>query len=96
MAKSSAYKLRIPDDLVELVRGMHPNLKKKVRISLETILSDPSSGKALTDDLAGLRSFKVKRFRIIYKIIKREVQVVAIGPRSRIYEETFRLIKQRH
>ena len=94
MAKSRHYKLRMPDDLAELVRGMHPGLKKKVRTSLETILSDPGSGKALKNDLAGLRSFRVGRFRIIYKVSRREAQIVAIGPRSRIYEETFRLIKR--
>jgi mRNA interferase RelE/StbE len=73
---------------------MHPSLKKKVRASLELILSDPASGKALRDDLAGLRSFKVGRIRVVYKVSKTEVQVVAIGPRSRIYEETSRLVKQ--
>jgi mRNA interferase RelE/StbE len=94
LAESRHYKLRMVDGLAELVRGMHPSLKKKVRTSLETILSDPGSGKALKNDLAGLRSFRVGRFRIIYKVSRREVQVVAIGPRSRIYEETFRLIKR--
>jgi mRNA interferase RelE/StbE len=73
---------------------MHPGLKKKVRASLAIILSDPTSGKALRDDPAGLRSFKIGRLRVVYKISKTEVQVVAIGPRSRIYEETSRLVKQ--
>ncbi len=35
------YKLRVPDDIVELVRSMHPHLKKKVKASLQAILSDP-------------------------------------------------------
>jgi len=72
---------------------MHPGLKKKIRDSLETIISDPSSGKVLKDELAGLRSFKVGRFRIIYRIKGKEIELVSIGPRSRIYEETFRLLK---
>jgi len=91
---SSGCRLRLPEDLASLIRGMHPSLKKKVRASLEVILPDPASGKALRDDLAGLRSFKVGRIRVVYKVSKTEVQVVAIGPRSRIYEETSRLVRQ--
>ena len=93
MAKSSSYKLRVPDGLAATIRSMHPGLKKKIRDSLETIISDPSSGKVLKDELAGLRSFKVGRFRIIYRIKGKEIELVSIGPRSRIYEETFRLLK---
>ncbi|MDL1980356.1 MAG: type II toxin-antitoxin system RelE/ParE family toxin [Deltaproteobacteria bacterium] len=90
------HKLRVPDDIVQLVRGMHPRLKKKVKASLQAILSEPHSGKALRDELVGLRSFRVSRFRIVYKISsnKKEIEIIAIGPRDRIYEETFRIIKK--
>jgi mRNA interferase RelE/StbE len=91
---SSRCKLRIPEDLANLIRGMHPGLKKKVRASLEIILNDPDSGKALRDDLAELRSLRIGRLRIIYKVSKKEVQVIAVGPRSRIYEDTSRLLRQ--
>ena len=89
------YKLRIPDKIAKLVRHMHPHLKRKVKISLHAILSEPHLGKALKDELKGLRSVRVSRFRIIYRIIgKKEIEIVAIGPRQRIYEETFRIVKQ--
>ncbi len=89
------YILRVPDEVVKLIRGLHPHLKKKIRGSLETILSDPHAGKALKEELDGLRSFRVSRFRIIYRISdKKEVEIVTIGPRARIYEETYRIIKK--
>jgi len=57
-------------------------------------LSNPYSGKALKDELAGLRTFRVSRFRIIYRIVhNKEIEIVTIGPRERIYEETFRIMK---
>ena len=87
-------KLRIPDETVELIRNLHPQIKKKAGASLEAILSDPYSGKALKDELAGLRTFRVSRFRIIYRIVhNKEIEIVTIGPRERIYEETFRIMK---
>ncbi|MEK7280506.1 MAG: type II toxin-antitoxin system RelE/ParE family toxin, partial [Nitrospirota bacterium] len=91
----SLYKLKIPDNVAELIRAMHPDLKKKIKASLQIILFEPYSGKALKDELEGLRSFRVSSFRIIYRISsKKQIEVVTIGPRQRIYEETFRLINK--
>ena len=88
-------KLKVPDFVAILIRNLHPHLKKKVKTSLQTIVSDSYSGKPLRDELAGLRSFRVGRFRIIYRISgKKLIEIVAIGPRECIYEETFRLLKK--
>jgi mRNA interferase RelE/StbE len=86
-------KLRIPDDVAAVVRHMHPQLKQKIRTALRTIQNDPEAGKALKEELAGLRSFRVNRFRIIYQITEGALEIVAIGPRPAIYEETLRLIR---
>lgn len=94
--QQSLYKLRIPDDVASLIRNIHPHLKKKIKASLQMILSDPNSGKALKDELTGLRSFRVSRFRIIYRISSiKEIEIIAIGPRERIYEETLRILKRK-
>ena len=90
------YRLVVPKDVKELIRTMHPSLKKKVKASLKIILFEPFSGKALMDELSGLRSFRVSSFRIIYRIKEPEqIELVAIGPRERIYEETFRMIQKK-
>lgn len=94
--KKPVYKLKVSDDIAELIRNMHPHLKKKVKASLQSILSEPHSGKALKDELAGLRSFRVSRFRIIYRISDLKlIEIVAIGHRECIYEETLRLLKRK-
>ena len=94
MIRQPLHKLRVPDEVAELVRGMHPTLKRKTRATLKTILADPSSGRALKNELAGLRSFRVGTFRIVYRVIRNVVEIVSIGPRERIYEETYRLLKR--
>ncbi|MBM4309267.1 MAG: type II toxin-antitoxin system RelE/ParE family toxin [Deltaproteobacteria bacterium] len=89
------YKLVAPKNLRALIRTMHPSLKKKMKASLKIILSEPYSGKALIDELSGLRSFRISSFRIIYRIKEPgQIELVAIGPRERIYEETFRMIQK--
>ena len=89
-------KLLVPRDLQELIRTMHPSLKKKVKTSLKIILSEPYSGKALIEELSGLRSFRISSFRIIYRVKEPDqIELVAIGPRERIYQETFRIIQKK-
>jgi mRNA interferase RelE/StbE len=96
MKQGSAHKVRVPDATAELVRGLHPHLKKKLRAALDEIALSPHGGKALKQELAGLRSFRVGGFRVIYRIGgKRQVEIVAIGPRESIYEETYRLVRRR-
>jgi len=90
------YKLVVPRDIRELIRAMHPSLKKRVKASLKIILSEPYSGKPLIEELSGLRSFRISPFRIIYRIKGPEkIELVAIGPRERIYGETFRIIQKK-
>src|SRR3990167_3382292 len=92
----STRKLKVSDSVAELIQSMHPHLKKKVKAALQAVLSDPYSGKALKDELAGLRSFRVSRFRIIYGISDQKlIEIIAIGPRECIYEETFWLLERK-
>jgi mRNA interferase RelE/StbE len=88
-------KLKIPDEIVTLIRECHPLLKKKIRAGLEHIVNDPHAGKSLKAELEGLKSYRVGRFRIIYRISSENyIEIVTIGPRKLIYEETFKIIKR--
>jgi mRNA interferase RelE/StbE len=90
-----AYRLRVSDGTAGFLRSVHPEIKKKIRAALEIIASEPSAGKSLRDEMKGLRSFKIGRFRIIYKAeSKGIVEIVAMGPRKIVYEETYRLLKK--
>ena len=90
------HRLRASAALEDLVRGLHPDLKRKVRAGLDLIRTTPEAGKALRDELAGLRSLRVAGVRIVYRVSPRRViELVAIGPRRTIYEETLRLLRRR-
>ena len=86
-------KLNVPDETAALIRHSHPDLKRRIREALRTIIEDPTSGKPLVDELRGLRSFRLGKIRIVYAINEGGyIDIVTIGPRKRIYEETYRLI----
>jgi len=89
-------KITVPDDVAGLVRSLHPQLKKKIRAGFQIIMDGPFSGKALKDELAGLRSLRIGRYRIVYRMrLEGQVEIVAVGSRERIYEETYRLIQKK-
>lgn len=92
----SIRRLKMSDETAELIRTMHPDIKKKIKAALQTVLNDPHSGRELKDELEGLQSFKVGKLRVIYKTAKDKgiIEVVAVGPRKTIYEETLRLLQR--
>lgn len=89
------FRFRVPAEVVRLVRGLHPDLKRKLRGALDQLAHEAELGKPLQGELGGLRSLRVTRFRVIYRLAGgRIIEIVAIGPRDRIYEETLRLVKR--
>jgi mRNA interferase RelE/StbE len=92
--KQILHTLRMPEEIAALIRGMHPEIKKKIKAGLKAILAAPDTGKILRDELAGLRSMRISKLRIIYRVSKKEIQIVAVGPRIRIYDETYRLLQK--
>ncbi len=92
---SEFCQLRLPASVAELVRSLHPEIKKKVRAALQAISQQPKVGKPLKEELSGLRSYRMGRFRIVYRTTEdRVIEVVAIGPRTHIYQETVRLVQR--
>lgn len=87
-------RLRVSDDVASSIRGLHPDLKRKVRCALRDILDDPTIGKLLRDELAGLHSCRIGRFRIVYRAAGSVIEIVAVGPRRTIYEETWRRVRK--
>ena len=74
----------------DLVKEIKKGLK-----ALRILPANQHEGKSLRDDLEGLKSYRVGRFRIIYRVsAKKYIGVVAIGPRKNIYEETLSVLKK--
>ena len=90
---ASQYKLKMSDEVRDLIRHLHPDIKQKVRTALTEIIATPSCGKSLRGEHQDLRSFRVSKFRIIYRPVAQVIEVIALGPRRSIYEETLRLLQ---
>jgi len=87
------FKILIADHAASALRTLHPHIKKKLKAAFRIITNDPYAGKPLVDELSGLRSYRVSRFRIICRLVQeKRIEIIAVGPRERIYEETYRLV----
>jgi mRNA-degrading endonuclease RelE of RelBE toxin-antitoxin system len=80
------YRIEMPRVLRDLIRHLPPELKAKVKEALRSISDDHYRAKELSDELVGLRSYRVARSLVIYRIVGSTVQIVAFGPRAAIYE----------
>ncbi len=83
------YRPRYAFEAATRIRKLHPEVKRRARAGVDRLLESPFDGHALHDELAGLRSFRLGKYRIIYRINDKEstVDILLFGPRREIYEE---------
>lgn len=88
------YTVRLPPHLQSYLRRLHPDLKSKIRKALEELERDPTLGKPLKEQLAGLNSYRVSGYRIVYRINRQEiwVEVIEIAQRKIVYQNVLKLI----
>lgn len=77
------------------IEKFDPSNRKVVRRAIESLSLNPSRGKPLAYELAGLHSLRTSDYRIIYRIRGKElvIIVVAVGHRREIYQRLRQLLK---
>lgn len=83
------FRLDIPPHVAEVIRSLHPDLKRSIKAAVRNIAADPECGEPLMRELDGLWKYRVRRFRIVYAIDRkaRVIRLIAVGHRQSIYED---------
>jgi len=92
------FRPEIPPHVAEVIRSLHPDLKRSIKSAIRAIASNPECGEPLLRELDGMWKFRVRRFRIVYAIDRkaRAIRLMAVGHRQSVYEElTARFRKKR-
>jgi len=76
----------VPEEIKREIRHFTPFLKSLVREAMDQISKDPKSGKTLEDELSGLRSYRIGKYRLVYRIETDRLNLSAVGSRRDIYE----------
>ena len=72
------YSLFFKNTAVKSIDRLSVKDKHKVAIVLETLKTEPFSGKKLAGEFEGLYSIRVWPYRIIYTVIKKELIVLVV------------------
>lgn len=85
----SLFRPDIPPHVAEVIRSLHPDLKRSIKSAIRAIAADPECGELLQRELDGLRKYRVRRFRIVYAIDQktRVIRLMAVGHRRYVYED---------
>jgi mRNA-degrading endonuclease RelE of RelBE toxin-antitoxin system len=91
------YRPRYTPEVAGRIRKLHPEVKQEIRTAIRTLLSTPFLGRELQFELSGYHSYRVRTYRIIYRINDDDamLDIVFIGPRRTVYEELKALLKER-
>jgi len=79
----------IPPHVAEVIRALHPDLKRSIKAAVRGIATNPECGEPLMRELDGLWKYRVRRFRIVYAIDRkaRVIRLIAVSHRQSIYED---------
>jgi mRNA interferase RelE/StbE len=92
------YKMRFTQEVSRILSKFHPENKNLIRQALEDLRKQPYAGNDLQEELYGFKSFKCKRYRILYNINEEDtfIQIFHIGHRKDVYEQFRRLLNELH
>ena len=66
------FGVRYTPECARLISKLSPEVKRLVRSAIDSLRAKPTTGTELTGELAGYRSQRVRRYRIIYRINETE------------------------
>lgn len=90
------YRARYTPEAAAIIRKLHPTVKAAIRTGIDELMKAPLAGHELQFELSGFGSFRVARYRIIYRINDEEscIEIHYVGPRRDVYESFRELLSQ--
>jgi mRNA interferase RelE/StbE len=91
------FRSATPPRVAEAIRHLHPDLRRSVKQAIRALCDDPNRGEPLQKELEGYWKYRVRRFRIVYRVDRtnRIIRIVAVGPRRTIYEQAADQLRER-
>ena len=88
-------RVRLTSEAARLIAKLPPEIKQLIRSAIDDLRQDPRKGAELAGDLAGYRSLKSRRYRIIYRLNEEEraLDIYHVGHRRDVYESLRALLE---
>ena len=90
------FGMRYTPETSRLLSKLHPENKKLIRSALDDLQKNHYAGNDLQEELYGFKSFKLKRYRVLYNIDEEDniIRIFHIGRRKDVYEQFRRLLNE--
>ena len=88
-------RVRFIPEAARLIAKLPPEIKQLIRSAIDDLRDHPRKGAELAGDLAGYRSLKSRRYRIIYRLNEEEgaLDIYHVGHRRDVYESLRALLE---
>jgi mRNA interferase RelE/StbE len=90
------FRIRLTPEAARFIAKLHPENRKIIRQALDEIRQNPHSGYELQEEFSGFKSFRSKRYRVIYKVdeLGYSIDVYLVGHRRDVYEQLGVLLRR--
>ena len=90
------FRIRLTPEAARFIAKRHPENRKIIRQALDEIRQYPYSRYELQEELSGFKSFRSKRYRVIYKVdeLGQSIDVYLVGHRRDVYEQLGVLLRR--
>lgn len=88
--------VRYTPEAARLISSLHPEIKAVIRVAIDELRINPLLGDDLQDELSGFKSYKPRRYRILYKFEEEDntIDVYYVGHRRDVYEQFGQMLKE--
>jgi len=85
--RDSEYRILYKSSVEKDFKGIEINQRKRIIKKIETVLSqDPHKGKQLKGEYKGFWRIRIGDYRVVYRIMQKDVVIIAVGHRKEIYK----------
>jgi mRNA interferase RelE/StbE len=91
-------RIKFTPEAARLIAKLHPEGKKLIKSGLDELRQNPFLGDDLQQELSGFKSYKIKRYRVLYSVDEEEgfIEVYYVGHRRDVYQQFRDLLSDLH
>ncbi len=88
--------VRFTTEAARLISLLHPETRRMIRFAIDELRKNPLLGDDLQEELSGFKSYKPRRYRIIYKFDEESntINVYFVGHRKDVYQQLGQMLKE--
>lgn len=85
--KYSGYRILYERNVSKDFKRIDTSLIKRIAEKIESqLLNDPYKGKQLKGEYKGFWSFRIGNYRVVYKIVQKDVVIMSVEHRKKAYK----------